>query len=138
MDQKYVYCELQHPGIYILPGDQKKLRCTVGLLDVRGDGGIETFFQSSYYNTVVIVMAVLICIAIAVFVVILILYRQGRIFKWPPNSELEMDKRALTPVGKAKEANRLLTHEIDATMTTPETEDDVNEGINSPEKVEEI
>ena len=109
-----------------------------GLLDVRGDGGIKTsFFQSSYYNTVVIVMAVLICIAIAVFVVILILYRQGRIFKRPPNSELEMDKRALTPVGKAKEANRLLTHEIDATMTSPETED-VNEGINSPEKVEEI
>ena len=76
-------------------------------------------------------------IVVVIFVVVVILYRQGRIFKPPQNFEIEMDKRALTPVGKAKEANRLLTHEIDATMAMPETED-MNEGINSPEKVEEI
>jgi len=106
--------------------------------DVVGDAIVLGPFRSTTsYGAVVIVMVVLILIAVVVFFVVVILYRQGRIFKPPQNHEIEMDKRALTqpsPLEKAKEENRLLTHGVDA-QRMPSTED-LEEGVDAVEAME--
>ena len=81
------------------------------------------------YRTIVIVMVILILIAVVVFLVVVILYRQGRIFKRPQSFEVEMDKRALTQLEKARAENRLLTHVNEApALEAGDADEDVEMG----------